>query len=1028
MLKSIIALSLSVWVGYATAQSEKLLVGDYFGDLKARHIGPALMSGRVSDIEMHPTNSQIAYIGTAGGGVWKSNDGGVLFSPIFDKHCQSIGVVSIDPSDPDNTVWVGTGETWTRNSVSYGNGIYKTTDGGKNWTNMGLVQSDRIASIQVDPKNPNTVYVGVLGALWSDSEHRGVYKTTDGGKTWERILYVNNKTGCSDLLIDPSNPQILYAAFWEFRRTAYDFNSGGLNSGLYKSLDGGKTWGKIHNGLPSGKMGRLGLALAPSNPNVLYAVVEAEKDEQKGLYKSEDSGANWKFMNGDFGLTVRPFYFSRILVDPKNSEIILKAGLFGSLSRDGGKTFKGLGSMHPDIHDFGFDPNNSEKVFVATDGGLYRSMNSGTTMEMIENLPVSQFYHVSIDNQEPYNVYGGLQDNNSWIGPSDSPGGIEARDWELVGQGDGFRVYPHPTEPHIVYSEMQGAEAIWRTDTKNQQIKTIKPYPVGNDPDLRFNWNAAFTTSKFNPDRLYAGSQFLHVSNDRGNNWTKISPDLTTNDPAKQKRFESGGLSADNSGAENHCTIFTIAESPLNEPTLWVGTDDGQVQVTKDGGKTWQNVTANIPQLPKNTWCYHIEASRFTEGTAYAVFEGHTAGDYKPYMYKTTDFGRSWKSIVGEDIPTFIRNIQEDAVNPNVLYAGTELGLYITIDGGNSWSRFENNFPPVAVHYLELDEKSNSLIAATHGRGIIIIDDISPLRLINSEMLASNLTFFPTKPFLMSEKSNFGGTSLDNQFVGENPSKNARISYFLPKRHTFGKMTAEVLDKEGKVITKLEAGKQKGVNTIEWSFNGKAPKVAKGKTMAFQALFAPRVMAGTYIIQITKGSEVFKKEIEVIYDPNSLFTAEERSQQQKVTKELFDFTQELAHLVYCIDQWDESLDSYLKASGSKDKKLIALNTTLDNLRSELVVTKGDNYVGAGEPQLRERLGDLYSTVGSYFGAPSTTQLDNMKKLRLQFETARNNYLDLLNKELANIVKQMEKESKGTKPVVLSLEDFLKKED
>ena len=1007
-------------------QNEKpLIASEFFGDLKARHIGPALMSGRVSDVEMHPTNSQIVYLGSAGGGVWKSIDGGVNFISIFDKYCQSIGVVTVDPSDPDNTVWVGTGEVWTRNSVSMGDGIYKTADGGKNWTKMGLEKSDRISSIQVDPKNSNIVYVGVLGALWGDSQERGVYKTTDGGKTWNKVFFVNEKTGCSELIMDPSNPQILYASFWEFRRTAYSFNSGGLSSALYKSTDGGASWNKIHTGFPSGKLGRIAVTIAPSNPQIVYAVIESEKAEQKGLYRSDDGGQNWKFLNGDFGLTVRPFYFSRITVDPKNPEIVVKAGLSGSISRDGGKTFKGLGSMHSDIHDIAFDPTNSDKIFVATDGGLYRSLNKGTSMEMIENLPLSQFYHVSADDREPYFVYGGLQDNNSWFGPSASPGGIEARDWELVGQGDGFRVYPHPTKPHIVYSEMQGAEAVWRFDTKDQQLKVIKPYPVSGDPKLRFNWNAAMTTSKHNPDRLLIGSQFLHVSNDMGNSWTKISPDLTTNDKTKQNQVESGGLSADNSGAENHCTIFTIAESPLNEKVIWVGTDDGNVQVTQDGGKTWSNVILNVKGLPANTWCYHIEPSVFGEGVAYAVFDGHTKNDYSAYVYKTTDFGKTWNSITTKEISTFARNIQEDYKNPNLLFLGTELGLFITLDGGISWSKFENNVPSAAIHYMEMHPKTNDLIIATHGRGIIILDDVSPLQALNSEITTKTLHFFDSKPYTMSEKSSFGGTSSEVQFVGDNPKTDAQIKYVLPKRHTFGKMSMEILDLDGNLITTLQAGKQKGINTVEWGFNRQAPKVAKGKTIAGAAMFAPRVKAGKYKVRITKGNDVFEKEIEVQYDPKSPFTLEERTAQQKVTQELFDFTQKLAYLVYQIDSWDAAIDQFNAKNSAPNKSVQTLNKELDELRDKLVVTKGDNYVGAGEPKLREKLGDIYSSVGSYFGAPSVTQLDNIQMLTLQFEEATKQFDKIKSGSLKAFEKELSKNTTVQTPKICSFEEFLK---
>ena len=513
-----------------------------------------------------------------------------------------------------------------------------------------------------------------LSSLWGDSEDRGIYKTTDGGKTWNKVFYVDQTTGCADLVIDPSNPDIMYASFWEFRRTAWSFNSGGNNSALFKTTDGGKTWNKIHNGFPKGQLGRIAIGVAPSKPQTLYAVLETEQDKDKGLYRSDDSGATWKHLNSDFELVVRPFYFSRITIDPRNPDILYKGGLRGSISRDGGKTFKPLGNMHADIHDITVDLHDSNRIYVATDGGLYRSWDSGNTMDIVKNLPLSQYYHLSLDNEEPYNIYGGLQDNGSWYGPSKSDGGIEARDWHSVGYGDGFRVLKHPTKK-IIYSEMQGAENIWRYNLETKELKTIQPLAVKGDPKLRFNWNTPIVTGIHNPDRIYAGSQFVHVSDDMGQTWRKISGDLTTNDPTKTNTEKSGGLSVDNSGAENHCTIFAIAESPLNKDVLWAGTDDGNVQITKDGGKTWTNVTLNLKGLPKNTWCYHIEASVFNEGTAYAVFDGHSKNDYATYVYKTSDFGKTWSSIVTADIDGFARNIQEDYKNPNLLFSINQIRL-----------------------------------------------------------------------------------------------------------------------------------------------------------------------------------------------------------------------------------------------------------------------------------------------------------------------------------------------------------------
>ena len=979
------------------AQEKIVLKGkELFGDMKARHLGPALMSGRITDLEMHPTNNKIMYTATAGGGVWKSSDGGASFTSIFDDHIQSIGCVAVDPSKPDQNIWVGTGEVWTRNSVSMGDGIYKSTDGGQNWKNMGLPKSDRISSIIVDPKNSDIVWVGVLGALWGDSDERGIYKTTNGGATWQKVFYIDVKTGCSDLIMDPKNPEIMYASFWEFRRTGWSFSSGGTQSGLYKSVDGGKSWNKIQNGFPKGKLGRIAIAIAPSNTNILYSVLETENSNQNGLYRSDDAGANWKLLNSDFGLVVRPFYFSRIVVDPKNPDIVVKAGLSGSISRDGGKTFKNLGNMHADIHDITFDLNDSNRIYCATDGGVYRSWDAGSTMEMVSNLPVSQFYHVTIDDKEPYNVYGGLQDNGTWYGPSKSAGGIEARDWTRIGQGDGFRVAKHPTK-NIIYSEMQGAENVWRYNLDTQELITVQPLAVKGDPKLRFNWNAPMEISNKQGDRFYMGSQFVHKSEDMGRTWQKISPDLTTNNPLKMNQENSGGLSKDNSGAENHCTIFTIAESPLNEKVIWAGTDDGNVQVTKDGGKSWTNVVANITGLPKNTWCYHIEASVFGEGIAYAVFEGHANNDYTPYTYKTTDYGTTWKSIISADVDGFVRNIQEDYKNENLLFLGTEKGLYTTIDGGVNWSHFTNNMPAVAIHFMELNKKTNDLVMATHGRGIIILDDISPLRQITQEVLSENLHFFNLKPAVIEEQSNFGGTATELEFVGENPSTSAQIIYYLKKRHTLGKMDLEIQNENGEKISSLSAGKQKGINVVNWNYNMKFPKIAAGKTLSYSGFTAPRVQEGTYKVVLTKGKEVFTHNIKVLNDPKSSITAADRLKQKETTRTLFNMNEELAYTVYEIDETVKLLDQLMEKNKKFTKEGTKIKAAFETLKAKMVVTTGDNYVGAAEPQLREKLGELYATIASNFTAPSPSQLENMEVIKTRFDNSINEFKALKSK-------------------------------
>ena len=960
-----------------------------FGAMKARHIGPALMSGRVADLEGHPTNPKILYAGTAGGGVWRSTDGGVTFKSIFDDHCQSIGVVTVDPTDPDNTIWVGTGEIWTRNSVSVGDGLYRSTDAGKSWDKIGFEKSERISSIQINPNNPKEIYVGILGALWGDSEVRGVYKSTDSGQNWSKILYLNQQTGCSDLTMDPNDPNTLYAAFWEFRRTAYSFNSGGANSALFKSTDGGQNWNKIHNGFPSGKLGRIAIAIAPSAPNVLYSVIESEKKENKGLYRSDDGGASWTHQNKDFELAVRPFYFSRLVVHPTNAEKVAKAGLFGSISEDGGKTFRTIGSgVHPDIHDYWFGVEDEDRMYLGSDGGFYRSWDGGTIWEMVKGLPLSQFYHVTVDNAEPFNVYGGLQDNGSWVGLSASSGGIEPGDWTSVGFGDGFRVYPHPTKKGICYSEMQGAQFIWRVDMKKNQSKTIQPVALEGDPKYRFNWNPPITTSVHNPSRLYVGSQFLHMSDDEGDSWEKISPDLSTNDPSKQNQIKSGGISTDNSGAENHCTVFTISESPLHEKIIWAGTDDGNVQLTRDGGKNWTNLTTNFPGLPANTWCYHIEASNHSPTTAYAVFDGHTQNDGGTYVYKTSDYGKTWNSIINDDVVGFARSIQEDYVNPRLLFWGTEFGLYITVDGGNNWSKFTNNMPAAAVHHVTLHKRDHALVMATHGRGVIVIDDITPLRQLTKEVASKNVHFFEQEASIIKEPTSFGGTATFGEFVGSNPTNAAQIFYYLKKRHTFGKMFLKIYNSSGEMVADLPPGKSKGINIVNWNYRYKHPKIAKAKTFTFGGFNAPYMPQGEYTIKLTKGKEAYEHKLLLVPDPSSVHSDEDRAFQHEIAMKLYNMNEEMAYIIDQVEAISAKSEN-LKSNESsritgKSKKLLA---AIEKYKQPLVILTGDNYVDSADPQLRENIATLYGNVASYPGRPGEAKLQRLKFLSDQLADA-----------------------------------------
>jgi len=643
-------------------------------------------------------------------------------------------------------------------------------------------------------------------------------------------------------------------------------------------------------------------------------------------------------------------------------------------------------------------------------------------MEIVANIPVSQFYHISLDDKEPYNIYGGLQDNGSWYGPSSSPGGIESRDWNSIGFGDGFRVLKHPTK-NIIYSEMQGAENVWRYDTDRRQSKTVQPLAVQGDPKLRFNWNAPMSTSTHNPDRFYMGSQFLHRSNDMGDTWQKISPDLTTNDPAKQNQEDSGGLSKDNSGAENHCTIFTIAESNLDENVIWVGTDDGNVQVTKDGGKTWTNTSANIPGLPANTWCYHIEASVHDKAVAYAVFDGHTRNDMKPYVYKTSDYGKTWTSLVTEDIKGFARSIQEDYAKPGLIFLGTEFGLFISTDDGKHWSQFTNNMPATAVHHIDLHKKTNDLVMATHGRGIIIVDDISPLREISQEVLAKEVHFFNTKPAIIDEKTDFGRTATEMEFVGENPNRDAKIMYYLKKKHIFGKMSIDILDQQGKKMIEINPGKSKGINLVTWNGLTRQPMMAKAKSLTFGGFTPMRAPAGDYKVVMTKGKETYETSLTLVPDPNSMWSDEDRKKLQEVSEKLFNMSEELAYMVYEIDETLAHAEK-IGATGSSAQKLSKpVIDDLTKIKKTLVVTTGDNYVGTAEPQLREKIAKLYSKVASGFAPPSASEMENLQLLEDTFNKAKSDYSLTKSRRIGKI------ESYGAKngieqPKLMTFDEFV----
>ncbi len=760
---------------------------DLLSGLKARSIGPAAMSGRIAVIAASASSAadpQTLWVGSATGGLWRSVNGGLSWEPVFDDQpVASIGAVAVDPSNPD-VVWVGTGEGNPRNSASVGDGVYKSLDRGRTWRHVGLEKTERIHRLIVDPRDSRVAWAAALGQAWGENPDRGVFKTEDGGRTWRKVLYVDERTGCADLAVDPSNPNKLYAAMWDYRRWPWFFRSGGPGSGLFTSGDGGETWKRLteEDGLPKGDLGRIGLAVAASDPRIVYALVEAEKS---ALLRSEDGGRSWKTVNSEVDVNPRPFYYADLRVDPKDPNRIYRLATALTASTDGGRTFQPLTAfrdVHPDHHAMWIDPADPDHLYEGNDGGVYESRDRGASWRFVANLPVPQFYHVRYDMAVPYNVYGGLQDNGSWKGPSDvwENGGIRNQHWQEVDFGDGFDTVPDPKDPMRGYAMSQEGFLI-RYDLRTGERKDIKPAAPKSEEELRFNWNAAIAIDPFEPETLYFGSQYVHKTTDRGETWTVISPDLTTDNPDWQKQDRSGGVTIDASGAENFTTLIALAPSPVGRGVLWAGSDDGRLHVTRDGGKTWTSVDKNVRGVPANTWIPHIHPSTYDAGTAFVVFDNHRRSDWTPYVYRTTDYGKTWTSLATKELKGYALSVIQDPVDPDLLFLGTEFGLWVSLDGGKGWTKWTQGLPTVSVMDLAIHPRENDLIVATHGRGLYIVDDIRPLRTLSEAALKEPLHLFDIADSAQHRVAQTGSSRFPGagEFRGEARPYGALITYSL---------------------------------------------------------------------------------------------------------------------------------------------------------------------------------------------------------------------------------------------------------
>ncbi len=800
--------------------------------LRLRPLGPSSMSGRISDIAVAALPGErpgrVQYVATAGGGVWKTVNAGKTWEPIFaGQPVASIGDVTVAPSSPE-IVWVGSGESNNLRSSSWGDGVYKSTDAGRTWTHVGLRSSQHVPRILIHPTTPDIVYVAAMGPLWTSGGERGVYKSNDGGRTWNRVLAINETTGITDLVFDPTNPDIIYAAAMQRERKAWSFVSGGPASGIFKTTDAGATWRRLERGLPAGDKGRIGLDVSLSQPRTVYAYVNAQEG---GVFRSDDGGESWTRQSNISSL---PWFTGQVRVDPKNPDRVYHIGQALSVSTDGGRQWERIaGSTHADFHAMWIDPNDPNHMAVGNDGGYYASYDGGVTWDFAVNLPVSTFYAIGVDMREPYWVYGGLQDNGSWGAPvmSRRRSGIGNADWVNVGGGDGFFTVIDPGDPLTMYSESQNG-ALQRVDLPTDERKSIRPIAEPGE-QLRFNWSSPLVISAFDNRTLYFGANVLFRSTDRGDSWTRLGGDLTrqlNRDTLPIMGLRAAGGFGRHEGTAPFGNIATISESPRVRGLLWVGTDDGLIQVTRDDGRTWTR-TDRFPGVPELTYVSHVEASAHADGTAYATFDGHRSNDFRPYVLKTTDFGRTWTSITA-NLPQHgsLQVVREHPRNAGVLFTGSEFGVFVSIDGGASWARHPG-LPTVAVHDLVIHPRDNDLVIGTHGRGIWVLDDLTPLERLTAS-LSAPAAIFPVRTATTYNLGAGPGSPGDREFFAPNPPFGAILSWFVRPGTTVGTLTLAVLDAQGTIVRELPARSEPGLHRTNWDLRWTSPTGAPERPAA----------------------------------------------------------------------------------------------------------------------------------------------------------------------------------------------------
>ncbi|UCC72802.1 MAG: hypothetical protein JSV86_21010 [Gemmatimonadota bacterium] len=1029
--------------------------------MRARSIGPAGMSGRIADIEAVVSNPDIVYVGASTGGVWKSVNGGLAFEPIFDDQpVHAVGSVEVFEASPD-IVWVGTGEGNPRNSVSgTGYGVFKSMDAGRSWAHLGLENTERIHRIALHPSDPEVAYVGAMGSMWKPNPERGLFKTEDGGATWQKILYVNESTGVGDMEMDPTNPNKLIVAMWDYRRWPWFFRSGGPGSGLYLTVDGGRNWKKLSeaDGLPAGELGRIGLAIAPSDPNIVYALIEASEN---ALYKSEDGGYTWAMINDGDNIGNRPFYYFDLRVDPQDANRVYSLWSQVSVSTDGGRSFEvlvGWGSAHPDHHAMWIDPNDPSHIYEGNDGGVYVSNDHGETWRFVSNMPLAQYYHVNVDMATPYNVYGGLQDNGSWRGPSQvwENGGIRNHHWDEVGFGDGFATLAVPGDAMVGYAMSQEG-FLNRWDLRTGERKDIRP-DAPEPFELRFNWNAGIAIDPFDPNTVYYGSQFVHKSADLGETWEIISPDLTTNNPEWQKQRESGGLTYDVTGAENFTTIMTIAPSPLERGVIWVGTDDGRVQVTRDGGASWESVEGRVRGVPANTWVPHIEPSKYDAGTAYVVFDNHRRGDFEPYAYVATDYGRSWRSLVTDEIWGYALVIEQDPVGEDLLFLGTEFGLYVTLNGGRDWMEWTHGFPTASAMALVVHPREHDLVIGTHGRSAYVIDDIRPLRSITAETLAQPIHLFDIPDAQQYRVKQTGASRFpgDGEFRGANRPYGALITFSLNvdglphpneeiererkaaerqpqaeeeegeegRAEREPQVTIEISDGDGELIRTFTAPAKLGVNRVVWDLERDAfERPGSGEEFFFFGGGGPEVVPGTYGVKVKYAEHEATGSVTVLADIRFAIPQSDREAKLAMIMHAGALQELIAEATERIGATRSEIDDVLeRAAAAEDEdeegngddaleELIAagedLKRALDDLEKRFWTPPGTTKGIAYTTDVYERLGYVRRSLGSSWDAPTPSQETYLAAVETQLRETVADFNRIFAEDVAAFRQQVE---------------------